>query len=84
MNLSKSRYTQGVRCEKLLWLSLFKKEEAVDLGNESVFENGNKVGDLARSFFGDYSLIEFDDNYKNMIENTNKEMLNKTSIICEA
>ena len=49
MNLSKSRYTEGVRCEKLLWLSCYKKEEAEDLGNDPVLENGNKVGDYVTS-----------------------------------
>ena len=84
MNLSKSRYTLGIRCKKLLWLSCFKKAEAEDLGNESVLENGNKVGDLARSLFGNYTLINYDSNYKNMIDDTRKELLNKPNIICEA
>ena len=30
MNLSKSRYTQGVICPKKLWLSCYKIEEAED------------------------------------------------------
>ena len=34
MNLSKSRYTLGTRCEKLLWLSLYKEEESDDLNNQ--------------------------------------------------
>lgn len=84
MNLSKSRYTQGVRCQKLLWLSCYKKEEATDLGNDSVLENGNKVGDLARNLFGNYTLIDYDSNYKNMIDDTNKYLLEKPNIICEA
>ena len=84
MNLSKSRYTLGIRCKKLLWLSCYKGEEKEDLGNESVLENGNKVGDLARGLFGNYNLINYDDNYKNMIDDTKKELLNKPNIICEA
>ena len=84
MNLSKSRYTLGIRCKKLLWLSCFKSEEAEDLGNDSVFENGNKVGDLARSLFGEYTLIDYDTNYKNMIDETTKYLNNKPNIICEA
>ena len=28
MNLSKSRYTQGITCSKKLWLSCYKEEEA--------------------------------------------------------
>ena len=84
MNLSKSRYTEGVRCKKLLWLSCYKKEEAIDTGNNAVLENGNKVGDLARSLFGEYILINFDSNFENMINETNKYFSDKPNIICEA
>lgn len=84
MNLSKSKYTQGVICEKLLWLSCYKKEEAEDTGNEAVLANGNKVGDLARGLFGDYILINHDDGYQEMINKTLIELENKPNIICEA
>ena len=84
MNLSKSRYTLGVTCPKYLWLSCYKKEEAKDLGNDAVFANGNKVGDLARGLFGDYVLIEYNENYSKMISDTEKELANKPNIICEA
>ena len=84
MNLSKSRYTTGITCSKKLWLSCYKKEEAVDIGNEAVLENGNKVGDLARSLFGSSILINFDTNYQNMIDETNKYLKSKPNIICEA
>ena len=33
MNLSKSKYVQGKTCEKKLWLSCYKPEEAEDMGN---------------------------------------------------
>lgn len=84
MNLSKSRFTLGVRCEKLLWLSCYKKEEMEDLNNDNVFENGNIVGELARSLFGKYTLINYDENYEKMINDTKIELLNKPNIICEA
>ena len=85
MNLSKSRYTKGVTCEKYLWLSCFKPEEAEDMGNEAVFSNGNKVGDLARHLFGDdYTLIEYSTDYKKMIDDTKKAIDNKDRVICEA
>ena len=48
MNLSKSRYTQGVTCSKKLWLSCYMPEEAEDMGKANVFDTGNKVGELAR------------------------------------
>lgn len=84
MYLSKSKYTQGVICEKLLWLSCYKKEEAEDTGNDAILENGNKVGELARNLFGSYVLIEYDSNYQKMIDETNKYLDNKPNIICEA
>ena len=84
MNLSKSRYTQGITCEKKLWLSCYKSEEAEDLGNDSVFENGNKVGDLAISLFGEYILIDYDLGFQKMIEETYKALDNKPNVICEA
>lgn len=85
MNLSKSRYTKGVTCKKYLWLSCFKPEEAEDMGNETVFSNGNKVGNLARHLFGDdYTLIEYSTDYKKMIDYTKKAIDNKDKVICEA
>ncbi len=84
MNLSKSKYTLGVTCEKKLWLTCYKNEVAEDTANEAVFENGNIVGDLARSLFGNYILIKFDDKFENMIIDTNKELSKKDNIICEA
>ena len=70
MNLSKSRYTSGIRCEKLLWLDCYHKELAVDMGNNSVLENGNEVGELARELFGKYSLIDFSKGFSSMIDDT--------------
>ena len=84
MNLSKSRYTQGVTCEKMLWLSCYKKEEAEGTGNDTVLDNGTKVGELARSLFGKYILINYDTNYQKMIDETKYYLDKKTSIICEA
>lgn len=84
MNLSKSRYTLGITCGKKLWLSCFKPEEAIDTGKDVVLENGTKVGESARGLFGEYELIEFDTNFKNMIDKTNELLNNKPNIICEA
>ena len=84
MNLSKSRYTTGITCGKKLWLSCYKNDLKEDLGNDAVLDNGTKVGELARELFGKYKLIEFDTNFKNMIDETNRYLSNKPSIICEA
>lgn len=84
MNLSKSRYTQGVTCGKKLWLSCFKPEASEETTNDGVFENGNKVGELARGLFGDYELVEFNTDFKNMIDKTRRLLAIKPNIICEA
>ena len=53
--LSKSRYTAFCQCPKILWLKVYKPEEApVDEALQARFEQGNKVGDLAMKLFGDY------------------------------
>jgi len=53
--LSKSRYTAFCQCPKLLWLKIYKPEEAtVDESLQARFEQGNKVGDLAMGLFGNY------------------------------
>ena len=82
-NLSKSRYTQGIRCPKDLWLSC-NKPEVGEESSESILENGQEVGELARHLFGDdYHLIEFNSNQK-MVDDTNKLLDDKPNIICEA
>lgn len=58
-DLSKSRYCKGFQCPKILWLDHYKPEEAENVLSETVMENGNLVGDLARSYFGEYSLVDF-------------------------
>ena len=84
MNLSKSRYCTGIRCPKALWLSCYKKEEAKE-GNDVVLENGNKVGDFARSLFGDnYRLVEYNDKKEVMLAETRKYLEEKARVICEA
>lgn len=84
MSLSKSRYTSGIRCEKLLWLECYHRELANDLNNSSVLENGNEVGNLARGLFGEYTLIDFNKGLDSMILDTKKLLNDKPNIICEA
>ena len=46
--LSKSKYCKCVQCKKILWLKKYKPEVAVESEKDAVFENGNKVGQLAK------------------------------------
>lgn len=70
LGLSKSRYCKGIQCPKILWMDKYKPEEAVDNLPEAVLANGNRVGDLARGYFGDYSLVEFSYDKETMVKQT--------------
>ena len=70
MNLSKSRYCLGIQCKKILWLYKNKPEVMENLNNESVFETGNMIHEVARYLFGEHINIEFNENLEEMINNT--------------
>ena len=72
MNLSKSIYCQGIQCKKLVWLNKHKKEEKTELNNETVLENGTKIGEIAKQLFGEYVNIEFNNNLTKMLKETKK------------
>ena len=71
MNLSKSRYCRGIQCKKMLWLEKYKPEEETELNNDSVFDNGNMVHEVARYLFGKHINIDFNEDLNEMIYNTN-------------
>lgn len=83
-NISKSLYCKYIQCKKMIWLEKNKIEEKEDLGNESVLKNGTEVGILARRYFGNYSLVKFDEVLINMVMETKKYLKEKSKIICEA
>ena len=80
MNLSKSKYCEGITCLKKLWLELYKKEEATNI-NESVLENGTEVGELARNLFGKHINIEYDSNLDNMVKQTKKVLEENDNVV---
>lgn len=82
--LSKSMYCNGVQCEKILWLNKYKPECSVSDTNDSIFEAGKHVGELAKEFFGDYEDISYDKNISERIEKTSQLLQNKPNIITEA
>ena len=82
--LSKSRYCKCVQCQKILWLKKYKPETAIPSEKDAVFENGNKVGKLAKGLFGRYEDIEFNENLNVMVERTKELLKNKPNIITEA
>ncbi|MBR3324453.1 MAG: DUF2779 domain-containing protein [Clostridia bacterium] len=82
--LSKSKYCKAIQCNKLLWLSQNKPEEATETSSASVLENGIMVGELARGIFGEYTNIEFDEDVSKMLDATNEQMKQAPNIITEA
>ena len=82
--LSKSSYCKCVQCEKILWLSEYKKDNAVAGNNESVFETGREVGELAKGLFGDYVNIPFNEKPNIRINKTKQLLKDKANVITEA
>lgn len=84
IGLSKSKYCHGIQCRKMLWMDNHMSEQADELGLEVVFTNGHNVGDIARSYFGSYSVVEFEEDKNLMAENTKKLIKNGIENIAEA
>lgn len=82
--LSKSRYCKAVQCKKIIWLKKYKPECAIQKARDTVLENGTAVGQLAKSLFGKYENIDFNEKLNIMIEQTKKLLANKPNIITEA
>ena len=81
MYLSKSIYCKGVQCKKMLWLEEHCPEEKEEIDNSSVLDNGTEVGILAKDLFGKSIDIEFNNNLKDMIEDTLKVIKNNKNVI---
>ena len=84
LHLSKSKYCQCVQCEKMFWMRTYKKYCAAPKDKTAIFENGRKVGELAKGLLGDYEDVPFDITLTPMIERTNELLENKPNIITEA
>lgn len=84
MNLSKSKYCEGIQCNKILWLEKNKPDVKSDVANQSVLDNGTEVGLLAKKLFGEYIDIDFSENLNDMIKDTNEALKNDIVTITEA
>ncbi len=87
---SKSRYCLAWQCPKLLWLSKYHPElKTEDPALQARFDEGNAVGDLAMTVFGDFTEVTaYKANGKldldKMQELTKECIANGTENICEA
>lgn len=89
MRLSKSKYTQGVQCPKMLWMRQNMPEQFDDsVLNQAVLENGNAVGDLAMGYYGPYIEVPFDaedpGRFRKAVELTKAYLEEGHRVICEA
>ncbi|MBQ9526971.1 MAG: DUF2779 domain-containing protein [Fretibacterium sp.] len=82
--LSKSRYCRGIQCPKMLWLDKHMPEQAGDLGLETAMATGIKVGELARDYFGDFSIVESEADKPAMAERTERLINEGAKNIAEA
>ncbi len=62
MKLSKSLYTRGLQCVRSLWLKKYNPDilEEPNEFAKSIFETGNKVGDLACGLFPNGKEVSYD------------------------
>ena len=85
--ISKSRYVNYRQCPKKLWLDVYHPERADEM-DQTVFENGTGVGELAQDLFPGGTLVTFDtenpENIENMVRQTQELMQAGTDVIYEA
>ena len=85
--ITKSKYVSFCRCPRLYYLNEYHKEEARAFTEfeQQTMDQGTMIGDLARSYFGDYTLIERDNNSNMGMYNDTLNALNRgDKVICEA
>jgi len=86
MRLSKSKYLSGLQCEKRLWLEIHKPELAPPPppGQQRIFDQGTKVGEMATEEFPDGVLIEADYlNIPDALKQTEEALNNSVDVIFE-
>ena len=91
MNLSKSKYCTYVECPRRCWLEVHKPDErATDMHLQHILEQGNKLGDMAMGYFGDFvevtTTLKADGSldYAAMIRKTDELLKAGVENICEA
>jgi hypothetical protein len=85
MNLSKSRYCQGLQCPKILWMNENKGDEFDDgVLNEGILNTGNEIGDLAMGYFGEFTEIPYNADKSCMLADTEKGLAEGCKVLCEA
>ena len=86
MTLSKSLYTRGIQCLKVLWLKKYKTSVLTppDESAQAIFETGNVVGDLACKLFPNGKEVPFSRDSDEMIATTKEWLEDGVQNIYEA
>jgi Domain of unknown function(DUF2779)/Domain of unknown function DUF83 len=76
--LSKSKILKGKKCHKALWLSKFKREEVViSESQQSIFQTGTDVGELAQQYFPNGVLAQEEDFPNKLTANRTEYLIQK-------
>lgn len=85
MNLSKSRYCNGLQCPKMLWMAKNMPDQYdSSFFNQQVLDNGNRVGDIAMGYFGEFVEVPYCEDKTKMINITKHLISSGARIIAEA
>lgn len=84
MRISKSRFMEMRQCKKQGWLSVHRPDLIeVDSQTEEKEREGTEIGELARSIFGKYDMVEISKDKGKMIRDTQTLIENGSKIIAE-
>ena len=81
--MSKSKYCKAVQCEKIVWLEE-NRRDLIEQKDESRMKTGQKVGEIAKGIFGEYTDINYDSDLAKRVEMTRKAMSDGAGVITEA
>jgi hypothetical protein len=83
--LSKSKYTNGIQCPKLLWHQYNAKDKLpeIDKRTQAIFDQGHQVGELAKKLFPNGIDLEWELSYEEVIKQS-QELLKEGKPLFEA
>ncbi len=81
---SKSDYTKGHQCPKILWMDAHMRDKRdMSLIDEKRLKEGNRVGDMAMAYFGDFVEVEMSFKFDEMAAKT-AELITEAAQAVEA
>jgi hypothetical protein len=80
--LSKTRFQSGLQCHKKLWLQIHDREKATPIGpgQQGIFDQGTRVGEIARLRWPDGILVAEDYLHHQESVETTKKLLSDPNV----